>query len=105
MGFKVWICIAIKSSNTKQLLYKVGGERVGKELSVHRIQNLLSPDRVLHTTQWLVYQRLQNTNLLAAGDFSRTPFLERKVFFGEKLLGAHQTHNSRSGHGSKTPEL
>jgi hypothetical protein len=78
---------------------------VGKELSVHRIQNLLSPDRVLHTTQRLVYQRLQNTNLLAAGDFSRTLFLERKVSFGEKLRGAHQTHNSRSGHSSKTPEL
>jgi hypothetical protein len=65
-------------------------ERVGKELSVHRIQNLLSPDRVPHTTQWLVYQRLQNANLLAAGDFSRMLFLERKVFFGEKLRSANQ---------------
>jgi hypothetical protein len=52
---------------------------VGKELSVHRIQNLLSPDRILHTTQRLVYQRLQNTNLLAASDFSRMLFLERKL--------------------------
>jgi hypothetical protein len=60
-------------------------ERVGKELSVHRIQNLLSPDRILHTTQRLVYQRLQNANLLAAGDFSRMLFLERKVGAGEKL--------------------
>jgi hypothetical protein len=60
-------------------------ERVGKELSVHRIQNLLSPDRILHTTQRLVYQRLQNANLLAACDFPRRPFLERKVAAGEKL--------------------
>jgi hypothetical protein len=60
-------------------------ERVGKELSVHRIQNQLSPDRILHTTQWLVYQRLQNANLLAASEFPRRPFLERWLRFGEKL--------------------
>jgi hypothetical protein len=60
-------------------------ERVGKELPVHRIQNLLSPDRILHTTQWLVYQRLQNANLLSAGDFSRMAFLESKVGVGEKF--------------------
>jgi len=59
-------------------------EKVRKELSVHRIQNLLSRDRVLHATQRRVYERLQNTKLLAAGEFSRMLFLERKVFFGEK---------------------
>jgi hypothetical protein len=59
-------------------------ERVGKELSVHRIQNLLSPDRI-HTTQWLVYQPLQNANLLSASHFSRMLFLERKVGVGEKF--------------------
>jgi hypothetical protein len=48
-------------------------ERVGKETSGEIHQNLLSPDRVLHTTQGLVYRRSQMTNLLLS-DASASPF-------------------------------